>query len=130
MLTENEEVITIEIKTFFGINRSEKFKLYNEIIDALWECHYHQVCVELIDRYNTGQELNFDDQYFIKDSELSVPSRSQSYDLSDIVIAKRFEFLAVTSKSKPEQFTNISYPKVWNASMLELILDSILDLDS
>ena len=131
ILTEADEVLSIPLVSYFGINRSKVSNLQNEILSSLWENRFYEVYTGLVEQYKKQVDLQFDNSYELNSDGLLILKRKELIRFEDMRIDKRFNHYIVNSKSDPKLFTNIYYLKIWNSSILLMILeDTLLSINS
>jgi len=127
VLTEKSEKISLGFKTYFGIDKSLKFKSFNEAFNTIWDHHMIHVYNELLNDFNRGSILDFSNQYELSQGGLRVKSKDIKFDFEEIQLEKRFDHFKINSKNSPNKFTNVYYLNTWNAEILRMILESIIE---
>lgn len=127
ILTESNKTISIPIKNYFGIGRNKPYNKYNTIIKSLFSSHFDNLFQELINKYNDGNGLVFDEKYSINDSGLHIGSKNKFIPFNEMEIEERFDHFVVNSTLNPKLFTNIYYLNTWNSTMIYSLLELILN---
>lgn len=126
ILTEEGKIISIPFKSFFGFDRTRTFELYSSVIDALWKSHFIQEYDKLVERFNNGEDISFENKYVLMDEGMKVTSGKKTIKFSDMKLIETSEYFRVSSLSNSKLYTNVYYLKTWNAVMLYSILESII----
>lgn len=122
-------VLTIPLKVYFGIGRAEKYKLYESILNTLWDHHFEELQESISNEFNQGKSINFGDKYVLAPEGLHINSRQQFIPFELMSISDRFDHLVVDHLTEKKVYTNIYYLEVWNSSILYQMLHSIVKLN-
>lgn len=130
--SNDNQVIKINFKTYFGRKKDEYHKLCNDILLSLWDFYFGDLTSNYIQKSEQGEEFKIGEVIFNKDG-LSIISNS-SLKQKNVLIpwekvrTKRYStYFAIYSKDDAVNVNRgYSYLNDWNTTVLLNVLNAVL----
>jgi len=127
------KVIKISFKSLYGINKNKFYKVYTDILDAIWKFYFDDLTKILLQKYILGEDIQIGKiqltqrNVIIKSSGIFL-EQDKEIPWDKIRTKEYVSYFAVYSK---DDATNINagyyYHQDWNSLVLKYVLQSILD---
>jgi hypothetical protein len=119
----NKEKLTISVKSYFGIRRREKFSLYQQIADMIWDNFFEKPFEKIVTDWESGQTISIG-RFIIDQNGLTKKGGSDGITMSfdEIQMFHRYDHLLINSKIKVDKFMKLMYLEDWNWPIIHEIL--------
>ena len=130
---DDNKILKINFKSYFGIKKQEAHNIYVKIINALWDCYFSDISNVYLSKFIKDESFNIEHLFFTKDSlifdKISVIKSEKKEILWENVRTKNYHtYFAIYSIEDPVKI-NIGYKYLdeWNTSVIYSVVKSILN---
>jgi hypothetical protein len=121
---EKNDRLNISLKSYFGIDRSKKHQLYEQIADAIWDNFFAVPFAELVEKWENGKTIEVAN--FLIDlngitKKLGPHNITMNFD--EMKLFPRFDHLLINSKVKTHKFMKLHYLDHWNWPLVNEIIN-------
>ena len=128
---EKNDRFNISLKSYFGIGRAKKYRLYEQIADSIWDTFFATQFAELVEKWENGETIEV--AKFLLDSngitkKLGPNKITMSFD--EMKLFPRFDHLLINSKLKNDKFMKLHYLDHWNWPLINEIVNRAIKTDA
>lgn len=128
----DNEIIKINFKTYFGRKKDEYHKLCNEILDSLWGFYFEEIATKYIQKHELGEDIKIGEVIVTKDG-LSILSTATLKPKNEFIPWEKVRtrsyttYFAIYSKDDAVNVNRgYSYLNDWNTNVLYGVVKTLL----
>lgn len=121
---EKNDRLNISLKSYFGIGRSRKYQLYEQIADAIWDNFFAIPFAELVEKWKNGETIEV--AKFLIDSNgitKKLGPHKITMNFNEMNLLPRFDHLLINSTLKADKFMKLYYLDHWNWPLVNEIIN-------
>lgn len=130
--SNDNQIIKINFKTYFGRKKDEYNKLCNEILDSLWELYFGEIASTYIQKHELGEEIQIGEVTLTKDgltilSTASLKSKNEFIPWKKVRTRSYTTYFAIYSKDDAVNINRgYSYLNDSNTNVLHSVIKTLL----
>ncbi len=122
-----DQQLTVSIKSYFGLGRSRRFGLYEQVIDAIWDRFFADYFGEIVQSWEDGETL-FVGNFVINSTGLTKKAglKTTRIDFEDMRLLPRHGHLLINSKKEEGKYMRLNHLEDWNWPVVNEIVERML----
>ncbi len=122
--------LNVSLKSYFGIGRTKKYELFNQIADITWDYFFADHLADLTQRWEGGETISVGAfELDRKGITRKTGSKSISIRFDELKILARFDHLLLNSTEQSDKFIKLNYLKDWNWPVVNEIINRAINTD-
>ena len=125
---EKNDRFNISLKSYFGIGRDNKFQLYEQIADSVWDNFFAMPFSELVEKWENGETIEV--AKFLIDAKgitKKLGPHEINFSFDEVKLLPRFDHLLINSKLKDDKFMKLNYLDHWNWPLVNEIINRAIN---
>ena len=129
---QENKIIKINFKSFYGHNKSLHIKNYSGILNSLWKFHFNKISSDFIEKFQNQIKFSISNVYFSHENIIietdSILKKKQNIILWKNVRTKDYRtYFAIYSQENPTTINQCyNYQDDWNIEILYTTIRTIL----
>lgn len=129
---QENKIIKINFKSFYGINKNLHFKNYSGILNSLWNFHFNKIASDFIEKFQNQEQFSIGNVHFSDENVIietnSILKKKQNIILWKDVQTKDYRtYFAIYSQENPANINQCyNYKDDWNTAILYTVIRTIL----
>ena len=123
--SESNKIISLRLKSIYGIRKELLFKKYFNIIDSLYDLYFGNKVHQFIIDFNQGKVIDICGVQF-SENGVALDKKSKYFPWDDVGTKSYQTYFAIYSKSKPDNYKAFEYNHEWNVWLLPSFSNAIL----
>ncbi|MFM9986993.1 hypothetical protein, partial [Flavobacterium sp.] len=129
---QENKIIKINFKSFYGINKNLHFKNYSGILNSLWNFHFNKIASDFIEKFKNNEQFSIGNVHF-SDENIIIETNSILKKKQNIILWKDLRtkdyrtYFAIYSQENPSNINQCyNYKDDWNTAILYTVIRTIL----
>jgi hypothetical protein len=128
----DNQIIKINFKTYFGRKKDQYHKLCNEILASLWDLYFGEIATKYIQKQELGDDIKIGEVIITKDgltilSTASLKPKNEFIPWEKVRTRSYTTYFAIYSKDDAMNINRgYSYLNDWNTNVLHSVLKTLL----
>lgn len=128
----DNQIIKINFKTYFGRKKGEYHKLCNEILASLWELYFGDIATKYIQKQELGEDIKIGEVIITKDgltilSTASLKPKNEFIPWEKVRTRNYTTYFGIYSKDDAMNVNRgYSYLNDWNTNVLHSVIKTLL----
>lgn len=123
---KENKIISIKLRTVYGIRKGLLWKKYSEIVDAIYEAYFIYLYNLFVDEYNQNGIVEIEGIIISKEGIL-VKKNKEIINWDDLEIGIYYHYLSLTSKKNSRNYTQLYYLNEWNIYLIQNLVETIME---